>query len=365
MFNHRHYVPILKWKMGEYQALSRLAAPVKDRLTPLIEIPPVGFDFETGTQKESADDHLGDFGKRLKSKWQARPCFVDMKHLPAGDRCAGGRHCVEVVFDTARAEGCSAIPVVCFANDSAFLSAVGAAVRQDRRGVCLRLTLADFDRPSLTADIENLLRPLVDGTGEVDLVIDLGAPNYLPIAAYVRYLATIMSLVPMLNRWRTVTIAGTSYPQSVAGIASPFQLVARYEWQAYRAFVASLSTDTRIPTFGDYAIAHPDLVELDMRMIKPFAKLRYTIDDHWHIARGTPVRTHGFGQYQQMCATLVAQPYFSGPAYSAADAYIADCATGAAKTGNLSTWVWVSTNRHLTKVVDDLASVHELSIAAE
>ena len=144
MFNHRHYVPILKWKMGEYQALSRLAGPVKDRITPLLEIPPVGFDFETQRNKESADDHLGDFGKRLKSKWQARPCFVGLKHLPAATRCAGGRHCVEVLFETARAEGCAAIPVVSFANDAAFLAAVATVSRQDRRGVCLRLSLPDF-----------------------------------------------------------------------------------------------------------------------------------------------------------------------------------------------------------------------------
>ncbi|MFV4641032.1 beta family protein [Mycobacterium tuberculosis] len=44
---------------------------------------------------------------------------------------------------------------------------------------------------------------------------------------------------------------------------------------------------------------------------------------------------------------------------------MADCAAGTVTTGNLSTWVWVSTNRHLTKVVDDLASAHALSVAAE
>jgi hypothetical protein len=341
VFNHRHYVPILKWKMGEYQALHRLAGPMKERITPLIEIPPVGFDFETGTYKESPDDHLGDFGKRLKSKWQARPCFVDLKYLPATTRCAGGLHCVEVLFQTARAEGCSAIPVVCLAADPAFLLAVGAVVRQDRRGVCLRLTLPDFDRPGFVTQIENLLRPLAEGPGDVDLVIDLGTPTYVPIGIWTLTMSTLMSRVPMLNRWRTLTIAGTSYPQSVAGIASPHQLVARLEWQAYRALIATLGHEARIPTFGDYAVAHPDLVELDMRMVKPFAKLRYTIDDHWHVARGTPVRTHGFGQYQHLCAA------------------------GKVPTGNLSTWVWVSTNRHLTKVTDDLASVFGLSIAAE
>jgi hypothetical protein len=361
MFNHRHYVPILKWKMGEYQALQRLSNSVKDGLTPLLEIPPVGFDFETGQQKESADDHLGDFGKRLKSKWQARRCFVDLKFLPPNTRMAGGRHYVDVVFETARNEGCSAVPVVSFENDAAFVAAAAATVRLDALGVCLRLVSADFDRPALLADTEALLRTLGVGWAEADLVIDLVTPSYVPISAYVRTLTSVLSLVPMLNRWRTVTLAGTAYPQSVASLSPPFQVIPRHEWVAYRTFVRQLSPEARIPTFGDYAVAHPDLVEMDMRLIKPFAKLRYTISDHWHVGRGTPVRTHGFGQFQQMCATLVAQPHFSGAGYSAGDDHIEGCAAGMVATGNLSTWVWVSTNRHLTKVVDDLATLHVLS----
>ena len=355
MFNHRHYVPILKWKMGEYQALQRLSERAKDGLTPLFEIPPIGFDFESGTHKKSPDEHLADFGKRLKSKWQARRCFVDLKHLPSDTRMVGGRHFVDVTFDAARTEGCSAIPVACFANDTAFLSAIRNVVQRDRRGVCFRLKFVDFNRLNLATDLETLLRPIVSDWSDVDLVIDLGT-TILPLAVFVQ----TIGLVPNLNRWRTLTIAATSYPETIAQIRSPFEIVPRLEWQAYRTYVAQLGQEARIPTFGDYAVAHPDLVELDMRIIKPFAKLRYTIDDNWHIARGTSVRTDGFGQYQQMCATLVAQPYFSGRDYSAADAYIDDCSVGAVTTGNLSTWVWVSTNRHLTKVVDDLASVHGL-----
>jgi hypothetical protein len=359
MFNHRHYVPILKWKMGEYQALQRLSEPVKDSLTPLFEIPPVGFDFESGTDKKTPDEHLADFGKRLKSKWQGRRCFVDLKYLPPNTRMEGGLHYVEATMASARAEGCSAVPVVSFANDAALLSSVAGVVRQDRRGVCFRLVLADFNRRNLAADIETLLRPLVEGWSEVDLVIDTGT-TVLPTTIMLQ----LMGLVPVMNRWRTVTIAATSYPETIAQIRAPFEIVPRLEWTAYKEYLAQLGRETRIPTFGDYAVAHPDLVELDMRIIKPFAKLRYTIDDSWYIARGSSVRTDGFGQYQQMCARLIAQPFFSGRNYSAADAYIEDCANGVAKTGNLSTWVWVSTNRHLTKVVDDLSNLSALSVAA-
>ena len=183
------------------------------------------------------------------------------------------------------------------------------------------------------------------------------------MTVFVTILQNLLTRVPALNRWRTVTVAGTSYPATVAGIQSP-TLIPRMEWQSYRALLPMLGAGGRIPTFGDYAVAHPDPVELDMRLIKPFAKMRYTVTDHWFYEKGAQVRSHGFGQFQSMCANVVNQPFFNGPQFSAGDAYIADCAAGNVTTGNLSTWVWVSTNHHLTKVVDDLASVHGLSIAA-
>ena len=37
---HTDYVPILKWRQGEYQALLRLPDAVKDRTVPLIEVTP-------------------------------------------------------------------------------------------------------------------------------------------------------------------------------------------------------------------------------------------------------------------------------------------------------------------------------------
>jgi hypothetical protein len=365
MFSHRHYVPILKWKMGEYQALSRLDKRIKDGLMPLLEIPPVGFDFETGLDRKSADEHLADFGKRLKAKWDGRPCFVDLKYVPPTTRLAGGIHFVEGVFADIRASGAQAIPVITLSSDPPFLAAAASVVRADNKGVCLRLNPDDFDRGTFAADIEGLLRQIGATWADADLVIDFGTPTYTPITAFVRLLSSTITLVPALNRWRTFTLAGTSYPSPAIATTTPFQLVPRREWEAYRAFVATIGREGRIPTFGDYAVAQPDPVALDMRFIKPVAKLRYTIDDLWYIARGTPVRTNGFGQFRDMCDTLKRQSFFDGRPFSAGDEYIEDCAAGTVPTGNLSTWVWVATNRHLTKVVSDLAIFHGLSVAAE
>lgn len=358
MFTHRHYVPILKWKQGEYQALSRLANVVKDNLTPLLEIPPVGYDFETETARRSIDDHLRDFGKRLKAKWQTRPCFVDTKLIDPATRMADGRHFIEVIFELARNERCRAIPVVSLSNDPASLATTAAVIRADGRGVALRLTLLDFDLPDLSAEIERIQAALGVGYADAHLIIDVEAPNFRPTVVFVQMMLTCIQMVPMLNRWQTFTVAGTSYPATIAGLDPPFQEIPRTEWLIYRALVGRLGAGTRIPSFGDYAVAHPDLVELDMRIIKPFAKLRYTSDDFWYIGKGANVRTQGFLQYRQLCQTLMAQPYFNGLGYSVGDDYIAACAQGTVATGNLTTWVWVSTNRHLTKVVNDLATFY-------
>ena len=365
MFDHRHYVPVLKWKQGEYQALHRLTNPVKDALTPLIEIQPVGWDFESEQDRETVDDHLGDFGKRLKQKWQTRRCFVDLKLIDPTTCMAGGGHCITALFHDARTHGCTAIPVVSVTSDAACRAAVASVVSTDRRGACVRLKFAELDRPNLAGDIATLLAAVGVSYPDADLVLDLGASNFTPISVFARTLLTAVTMIPAIARWRTFTIAGASYPETHSQITPPFALVPRQDWLAYKALVGLLPTNVRIPTFGDYAVSYPELVSLDPRKIKPFAKVRYTIEDRWHIGRGTPTRTHGFGQYQTMCQTLVAQPYFDGTGFSAGDTYIADCATGTASTGSMTTWVWVSTNRHLTRVVADLATFHGLSVAAE
>lgn len=357
MFNHLHYVPILKWKLGEYQALSRLTPNVKDRIVPLLEIPAVGYDFEKHRSSKSLDDHLSDFGRRLKSKWQARPAFIDVRLIAPSERMADGTHPLERLLTQSRSEGCHAIPVIALNSDSEYLQATATGKTIDSRGVCLRLQLEDFDRSNLAGDIEAILRSVGASYADAHLVVDLGDKQFLPVTAFVQTLITAIRRLPALNRWCTFSVAGTSYPASLAAIDGA-KLMRRQEWSIYRALVRELGDDIRIPTFGDYAVAHPDPVELDMRLIKPFAKLRYTTPDDIYIAKGRAVRTSGFDQYRGMCQTVTRQPFFDGADFSDGDRYIFDCANGNEPTGNLTTWVWVSTNRHMARVVADVASFH-------
>jgi len=357
MFNHLQYVPILKWKLGEYQALARLENAVKDRVTPLIEIPAVGYDFENSRVAKSLDDHLKDFGRRLKSKWAARASFVDAKNIAPTERLADGSHPLTRAMELARAEGCGAIPVAALSGDPDYRDAAAKAVQMDDRGAALRIVLEDFDRPSLAADVDQWLRDIGVGYGSADLVVDLCDKHFLPVTAFVQTLLVSLQRLPSLNRWRTFTVAGSSYPKTLQDIGRN-AMIPRREWALYRELVRRLGSDMRIPTFGDYVVAHPDPVELDMRLIKPFAKLRYTTTEDWYIAKGNAVRTAGFNQYSAMCEAVTHQPFFDGAAFSDGDRYIVECAAGTETTGNLTTWVWVSSNRHITRVVADISTFH-------
>jgi hypothetical protein len=353
------YVPILKWKMGEYQALYRLSTATKNKVVPLIEIPPPGYDFDTEQMKKTIDEHLVDFAKRLHSKWDSRSCFIDMHHIDPAARMADGSHFLNFVFDSTRKLSCKAVPVVALDSDMKYYAACKKICAIDKLGACLRLKADDFDGENVALNIKSALEDIGVGVSNVDLVIDLCAANFIPRTAHQGVIKTLLDAIPSLNKWRSIVLVGTSYPETLQKVEKPVARIPRLEWSAYKTFVNKSQGNSRLPSFGDYGVAHPSLNELDMRFVKPFAKLRYTTKDSWYVAQGSTVREHGFEQYRDMCGELMEDEGFDSNLSSAGDEYIASCYGGSAKTGNLSTWVWVATNRHITKVVEDLASLHD------
>jgi hypothetical protein len=96
----------------------------------------------------------------------------------------------------------------------------------------------------------------------------------------------------------------------------------------------------------------------DMRLLKPSASVRYTIDEAWLITKGNNVRDNGFEQFRDRCGDVVKSGKAFATGYSAGSDYVRGCYAKTEKTGNLTTWRWVGTNHHITKVVDDLANLY-------
>jgi hypothetical protein len=357
MFDYRHYVPILKWRQGEYQALLKLDDDVKARLTPLIEIPPIEWDFEKGCLAKTLDDHLHPVADRILKKWGDNLVFVDAVLLDAPRLLGDGSHAIERVFSELRARGVRAVPVTTLHQDNGYQSAVNEVVQKDGRGICLRMSLEDLASVDQTVLTSFLSGPNAE-LQELDIVIDLECPAFDPMEDFADLLWSLIGPGSLVAGARTLTVAATAFPESMGDLKKFVQLVSRDEWVFYKKLVARAPQGARLPTFGDYAIAHPVVSREDMRLLKPSATLRYTVGDAWRITKGTNVRDNGYGQYQAICKDLSDKDVFAGVGFSPGDKYIEECARGVAKTGNLTTWRWVGTNHHLTTVVADLSSLY-------
>jgi Beta protein len=88
----QHYVPLLRWRMGEYQALQKLDDAPKAAIVPLLEVLPPDFDFELRQPKKDVDEQLKSFGNQLKKRWGARPALLDGAQLSPETRMRDGRH---------------------------------------------------------------------------------------------------------------------------------------------------------------------------------------------------------------------------------------------------------------------------------
>jgi len=351
------YVPCLRWKQGEYQAVMRLSTGAKLLMTPLIEVPEIGFDFETRQPKKTIDGHLEPLAKRILTKWGKDPCLVDFRLIDQQERMANGEHPIRFLFREFREKEIQAIPILRINDDPECIGAIAQEATVDNLGVSLRVNIASLAR----SDFEELLLGVIEATGasieETIIIVDLEAPNFEPVDIFANLVTTLLGGFPFLERWRSIAIIGTSFPSTIAEVSIGLNLLPRYEWILYEILIDRLRQDHKpIPSFGDYAINHPDLLQKDMRIVKPYASLRYTIEQEWLIGKGRNVRDYGFGQYREICRQVVQSPYFSGREFSAGDKYIEDCANGNEKTGNLTTWRWVGTNHHIERIVTDLAN---------
>ena len=147
MFDHKHYVPILKGRQGEYGALETLNLRVKNSLMPLIEIPPIPWDWTEDQPLKTIDGHLVKIATNFKkSIGVGRPFFIDLLWIPESERMEEGSLPLDWIFRVSREQELLPIPVVNLLRGDDFLRAAEAILKEDGRGVCLRIQREDFTR---------------------------------------------------------------------------------------------------------------------------------------------------------------------------------------------------------------------------
>lgn len=349
------YVPILKWRQGEYQALLRLGDQNKDAIVPLLVIPPVEYDFEEKRLKKTVQEHIETFPKRFRLKWGKRKALIDIHDSLESALMGNGARIFQFIFDELRKGDSTAIPVVNLTRSEEFIKVAKEIVGEDQRGACVRITLPELMSAELNSKLQTLVQYINLDFSQIDLVVDLAQPeSFEPYAAFSKALVSAIKKIADLKQYRSFAFAATSL--QLSSIKNPGGEVIRHEWQLYKQLATDLN-GVRIPSFGDYSIETPAFSELDMRQIKPAGKIVYTSNDVWYVAKGTAFRGNE-SQMTKHCKSIVDSVHWCGSGYSQGDKRINDTVLGAEGTGNLSTWKQAGVSHHLAKVVEQLSMFH-------
>ncbi len=356
MFDHTHYVPVLRWKAGEKRALKGLSREDKARMTPLLEWSRPG-EVAPDEDREIPTPEPRELAKDILRHWGARSFFYDAHQFWAGnlghDSVLLRRYARELTNG-----GLRPIPVFNLLDEKSYHDALASL--SSRRGVCVRLAYSEIAGGKLAG----LLREFSAAT------------RYMPAATHLiadfetHYremdIVTLCAQLPELGRYLTFTVAAGSFPVDLREFKGPqvFYL-AREEWVRWHDQMNRPLP--RRPTFGDYITLNPTLTAA-ARGLNPSATIRYTAEDHWLVMKGEGLHTEdgpGYDQYPANARLLMERADYCGAEFSDGDRYIRDVAVSGAGPGNPTTWVQAGVNHHLVFVVRQLEEFFQRGLRRE
>ncbi len=349
------YIPVVRWREAEYQALFKICDKCKDRIVPIIVVPPIEYDPEIGRPKKSVSEVISTFVKRVPVKWGNRPAWIDFDDTLRDQRMDNGTHVVSHVFEQLRVSNAHAVPVVWLDSSSITLRAVSQVNAKDGHGVGFRLKLENIMVPTAQKQMMSILKGLGIDINETDLLLDLGK-TFEPYNDYSKALIAGLSSLTHLDQFRNFVIIGTSMPDSLSKFELPGDTIPRHEWLFYQELLKNLPSNFRRPNFGDYTIVPPSFsMDFNMAIIKPAARLVYANGKSWIIRKGTAFRDDP-EQMINICADITNSSDFRGRTFSPGDEEIFLCANNERKNmSNLGGWKQFGISHHIMQVLDDLA----------
>jgi len=354
------YVPILKGKTGEYDALHVDSQLVRNAATPLVEA-----QLKLGRRGIAGASQIADH------LWRAlgpkRPFYLDFPRLEGDETVQIKRQPVNVIAyvlaECRSSKGAMhVIPVATTRMHPARTHAIADAAATDMRGVCLRLTRDEFigaSKQDLSGTITGVLGSLRISAVDIDLMLDLGLVTKRKATS--SGVAQAISRLPHIDQWRNLIVAGSVIPPTLKQFpTNRISTLPRDEWVLWIELTNLSRTDLpRLPTYADYGIQSPeppvDLDEMDPRLIRSLMRvsIRYTSEDNYLIARGGKASL-GPEQYIQLCKKLMHHSDFKGAGFSAGDKCIVDVADGTRRPADQRMWRMVGASHHMQLVCSQL-----------
>jgi hypothetical protein len=367
MFGTKHYIPILRWKAAEKEALLYLSPEVRKQITPLLELlmPQPKERKKKNGQSKTPEELLSESLQLLKEAtpkvpsdiqkcWGITPAFIEVGLLDKSERA----QVLSSILTEGTKLGLSLVPVVNLHSDPETMKGAIQLANEYGSGLCLRLFPSDIFRgASLAKEIDGFMKASSLVPEKVDLLLDFQITD-----DQYATLGNVAKNIPDILKWRTFTVASGAFPIDLSDFTVDLYNIPRSDWENWLSQINSKKL-TRQPSFADYTIQHPIYRE-PVPGANPSASIRYTLNDEWMIMRGQGLRSPngaGFKQYPALAQLLSQRPeYLSfGRDFSYGDQYIEKIGKSVMgkETGNPRTWLRAGINHHIACVVAQIASL--------
>lgn len=343
------YVPFLKAKRGELNAMGELAPHVKQTICPFFDFPRKEPDYNA----ESYAATTRSIATSLKKHWGADAEFYFDDLDISQQLSVKGEHQYAYLLKTLNS--LQVIPVV--ALDRISHNAAVASLKSS--GDIFSQTVAfraehgdfeDFDDDQIDYDLATVFAEFES----IDLILDCRVCIGMDILDTAQQIATFAKkFCDAYDKVRRVIVTGSSIPGSLGEVveSSTTKVLARREL-AILAKARDLTAITLVG--GDYATVSPFYSDADFepelfpRVTSP--RLIYSFDGSHYISRGSSLASGGYGQYVGLLKQLCGQGFFR-PGYSAGEDYFYQKSMGIGSRAMNNTVVKPSVVAHITYMV--------------
>lgn len=332
------YLPILKARGGQFNAVRGVSPTARSRFAPLFDILP------SPRETEKLRAYLDKIGDRIVSSWAPdRPVFVDARDFPVETEVFGRSPAV-LVCELVRTHGFGVIPVTGTEVERGrdYVRNIGQVASTIGNGVCVRLEREEVEEPTtFKQSLSRTIDLLRIGDEQVDLLFDL---DFVGRDSSLRLQSTILEAIQVaasMASFRNVAIAGGSIPAQLG--KKDTGVVRREPRVEMQAWTQVQSITGRPVAFGDFGVTNPRYVKPGKPVNVP-ARIRYTTYQE-HLLLRT-----GRNGHADLCRELVAMEEYEGASYSVGDQRMKLAAQGFASAGSPAIWVAGDLNHHLETV---------------
>jgi hypothetical protein len=366
---------ILKAKPGEGDALVNLDQRTASHVWPLFEV-------ERLTERRLANvkflresptpiiTHIDKLLDDMSACWIGRTALVDGYDWAPNATVETGQHAIAYMVSSLRQGGVFVIPVVGYDRweNEEYRRGIESIPHARSERYCVRFDSAALEDSAEPDVFEERTKDILDGL-RLDprrclALIDFGdvSSDGMSIERLTNTATRIVEMLAKLG-FAEFVVAGCSLPKSIdlaVGKRDSEASVLRKEnilWRSLRISFPDLAIVS-----GDYGVRGPNTTDVPTKHAN--GKLRHTYKTQFFVTRGHSISDgDGLAQMATLALKVMGSEHYLGSAFSWGDLQIKVCGEGG-RTRDLSYWIAVDTNHHLTFVVQEVEEFERELVAS-